>query len=72
MEATVSNQSPLDIFRVERHGVLWVESAPTLEDAKARIQQLADRESGSYLVLNQRTGDKFVFNPGCTSAESVR
>ena len=68
----MNNQSPLDIFRVERQGVLWVESAATLEDAKARIQLVAARDSGTYLVLNQITGDKFVFNPGGVPADSVR
>jgi hypothetical protein len=66
------NQTPLDIFRVERQGVLWMESAATLEDAKARIQQVAARESGTYLVLNQVTGDRFVFNPGGVLAESTQ
>ena len=65
-------QSPLDIFRVERQGVLWMESAATLEDAKSRIQQVAARESGTYLVLNQLTGDKFVFDSAGEAAESVR
>jgi hypothetical protein len=33
------NQSPIDIFRVERQGVLWVESAATLRDANERIHE---------------------------------
>jgi hypothetical protein len=66
------SQSPLDIFRVESHGVLWIESAPTLEDAKARVQQLAARESAEYVVLNQLTGDKFVFNASRASVAPDR
>lgn len=56
------NQIPIDIFRVEQTGVLWVESAATLEDAKVRIQQFAARKPGDYIVLNQLTGDKLVLN----------
>jgi hypothetical protein len=66
------NKSPLDIFRVERQGVLWMESVATLEDAKARIQQLAARESGEYVVLNHLTGDKIVFNTDRVFADSAQ
>jgi hypothetical protein len=64
----MKNQILLDIFHVEPSGVLWVESAATLEDAKARIQQFAARKPGEYVVLNQLTGDKLVFNAGRASA----
>jgi hypothetical protein len=64
-------QRPLDIFRVEHQGVLWMESAATLEDAKLRIQQLGMREAGEYLVLNHLTGNKFTFNTELESAVSA-
>jgi hypothetical protein len=67
----VFNQCPIDIFRIEHQGVRWLESAATLEDAKARIQQFAERHSGEYLVLNQLTGNKFTFNTSRASAVSV-
>ena len=52
---------PFDIFQSESNGsVLWLESAATLEDAKARIQQLALRSPGEYLLVNQDTGNKLV------------
>jgi hypothetical protein len=52
---------PFDIFQAESDGsVLWLESAATLEDAKARIQQLAVRSPGEYLLVNQETGNKLV------------
>jgi hypothetical protein len=58
----VKNQTPLDIFRVERNGVLWMESAATLEEAKARIQQFAAHQPGEYVVLDHLTGNKIVFD----------
>ena len=48
----------LDIFRIESGGVLWCEAATTLETAKARIQKLALSSPGSYLILNQKTGQR--------------
>ena len=65
------NQCPIDIFRIESHGVLWLESAATLEDAKARIAEFGRRQSGDYLVLNQLTGNKFTFNTDHLSAASA-
>jgi hypothetical protein len=49
---------PFDTFQRETSGkALWLESAVTLEDAKARVQELAAR-SREYLLLNQHTGYK--------------
>jgi hypothetical protein len=67
----VSNQCPIDIFRIEHHGVLWLESAATLDDAKTRIAEFGTRHSGDYLVLNQLTGNKFTFNSNRLSAASA-
>jgi len=53
----------LDIFRLETCGVLWLESAATLEHAKTRVRELAARAPGEYLVLDQKTGDKRVIKP---------
>lgn len=51
-----------DLFQMEADGgVRWCESAATLEEAKARLQQLAALTPGQYLVLNQGTGAKLVF-----------
>jgi hypothetical protein len=51
----------LDVFRLQDDGVLWLESAATLECAKARVQELAADAPGEYLVLDQKTGSKHVF-----------
>jgi hypothetical protein len=57
---------PFDIFLTQTEGVLWLESAETLEGAKARIQELAARSPGEYLLLNQVTGNKLTIKPSAT------
>jgi len=50
-----------DIFRIESaDSVRWLESAETLEDASARVQELVLRSPGEYVVLDSRTGNKMV------------
>jgi hypothetical protein len=51
---------PIDIFRIESGGVLWVESANSVAGAEARIQQLALSSPGEYIVLEHTTGKKYV------------
>lgn len=53
---------PFDIFQLEPLGVKWLDCAPTLEEAEKRIRELAANVRGEYLLLNQRTGNKQVFN----------
>jgi hypothetical protein len=53
--------APFDIFLTEAGGSLrWLEAAETLEDAKARVQELALCSPGEYVLLDQRTGNKIV------------
>jgi hypothetical protein len=42
--------------------VLWVETAPTMEEAKARIRRRAIHSPGEYIILCHATGNKFVVN----------
>jgi len=51
---------PIDIFRIESGGVLWVESANSIDCAEARIRQLALSCPGEYIVLEHATGKKYV------------
>ncbi len=51
---------PFDIFRVETKGVLWVESAQTLDHAKSRVEELAKCAPGEYLLLNHTSGEKVI------------
>jgi len=56
--------TPIDIFALESGGgVNWLGSAQTLEDAKARIQELARRSPGEFVLLNHHTGKKFIVKP---------
>ena len=54
----------LDIFRIESSGVLWCGAVTTVETAQERIQKLADSSPGSYLILNQTTGQRVVVTQG--------
>jgi hypothetical protein len=55
---------PYDIFRIESNGVLWCDAVTTVETAKDRVQQLADSSPGTYLILNQTTGQRILVTPG--------
>lgn len=50
-----------DIFQVEDSGVLWIGSAATVDDAKQQVRQIAPRVPGKYLLFDQHTGTKLVF-----------
>jgi hypothetical protein len=55
-----------DIFQAETTGeVLWLGTAITLQDAKARAQEFALTSPGEYFVLNQKTGDKLLIDLTC-------
>jgi hypothetical protein len=55
---------PFDILRVLKDGApLWMEAAQTLDQAKARVQQLAATQPGPYVICSQKTGNKIVITP---------
>jgi hypothetical protein len=61
-----------DIFLVEDDGgVLWVESAESLEAAQSRAKQLG-RSAKRYVVLDHRTGQKVTITPEAARGESAR
>jgi hypothetical protein len=49
---------PFDIFKVEASELRWMEVAPDLERAKARVKILATSSPGEYIIANQATGEK--------------
>ena len=50
---------PFDIFRVVQGSQpLWLEPALTLDDAKARVNELGESRPGEYLIFSQKTGHK--------------
>jgi hypothetical protein len=55
---------PIDIFQMETAGVRWLESAPDLEHAKARVKEFAANSPGEYVVLDQKTGNQIVIRSG--------
>ena len=64
---------PFDILRVEADGhPRWVEASGTLEDAKARIAELMKSRPSEYLIISQRTGNKFHVHPEQTSGRAAR
>ena len=58
-----------DIFQVEDSGVLWIGSAATVEDAKQHVRQVASRAPGKYLLFDQHTGTKLVFELRCAGGD---
>lgn len=56
---------PFDVFQTDADGsVLWRGSATTLEDAHARIQELAAIVPGDYIILSRQSGKKIVVSGG--------
>ena len=52
---------PFDIFQLEADGsVRWLRAEGTLESAKAFLQERAECLSCEYMILDQRTGSKFL------------
>jgi DNA-binding NarL/FixJ family response regulator len=52
---------PFAIFKVAGDGrPIWVQSSPTLDNAKARIQTLGLEFPGTYIIHSQKTGRQTV------------
>ena len=54
-------KKPFDIFWYGESGPTWIDAVDTLETAKERIEKLPQSNSGSYSVLDQRTGRRLSF-----------
>ena len=52
---------PFAIFWFGESGPTWIDAVDTLETAKDRIESLPQNNSGSYAVLDQRTGNRLSF-----------
>lgn len=54
-----------DIFRTEADGSLrWCEAADSLEAARNRAGELADGTPAKYVIINQQTGARTIFEGG--------
>ena len=47
-----------DIFWFGENGPNWINAVETLETAKDQIEKLPQNDSGSYAVVDQRTGNR--------------
>jgi hypothetical protein len=59
---------PIDIFRKDASGLLWIETAQTPEEAKIRVQELAARAPGEYLIFSQFRERKLPVRGGTNGA----
>jgi hypothetical protein len=56
---------PFSIFRLRADGTLhFVEEVQSLDDAKARVQSLAELWPGEYIVSNRATGERVSITAG--------
>ena len=44
-----------DIFRMKKGEYVWLETTRTLDDAKARVQELGAAEAGEYVIFDEKT-----------------
>ena len=51
---------PLDIFKVEKDGIVWKGTAENLEVAKVSVKTMVETSPGDYLIFSPATGDKTV------------
>ena len=56
---------PFSIFKLRTDGTLhFVEDAQTLDDAKARIQKVAQLWPSEYIISNRATGERVSITTG--------
>ena len=53
-----------DILKLQSTGLRWLESAPDLECAEARVQTLGLSSPGEYLIFCHQTDKKCIFQIG--------
>jgi hypothetical protein len=64
-------KKPFDIFWYGEGGPSWIDAVDTLETAKERIEKLPQSNSGSYAVLDQRTGTRLSFAAKVRASEAI-
>ncbi len=63
--------APFDIFRTDGNGdLLWCDEALSLDDAKAKVQELSKSAKTSFVIRSQRTGNRIVLPPEPTSPDA--
>ena len=51
---------PLDIFKLEKDGIVWKGTAENLEVAKLSVKMMVETSPGDYLIFSPATGNKTV------------
>ena len=54
---------PFVILKLENGRIHWLEAAPDLKTAKARVKMLAALVGGEYMIRNHETGEKISMRP---------
>jgi len=57
----VEMKNRFDILWFGENGPNWIKAVETLETAKDQIEKLPQNDSGSYAVVDHRTGNRLSF-----------
>lgn len=63
---------PFNIYWFGQDGPAWINSVATFEGARAHIETLPLRESGSYGVFDHRTGNRLYFVPKIATDQALK
>jgi hypothetical protein len=55
--------APFDIFKDKQGSLIWCGTAATLEEAQAKVRDLAASEKTEYVIFSQKTGNRLVIQP---------
>jgi hypothetical protein len=55
---------PMDIFKMQDGTYVWKAAAETFELAKSKVEELAAKGPGEYMIFSQTTGNKIVVKDG--------
>jgi hypothetical protein len=61
-----------DILQLETNGMVWIEAAPSLADAKSRVQELIARTRSDYIIFDQRTANRLLIKFDASDASPGR
>jgi hypothetical protein len=57
----VEMKNRFDIFWFGENGPNWIGTVETLQTAKEQIEKLPQNDSGSYAIVDHRTGNRLSF-----------
>jgi hypothetical protein len=59
--------APLDIFKMHDGTYVWMAEAESFEVAKSKVEQLALRAPGEYMIFSHTTQEKTIILDGPTN-----